>query len=91
MPRVGLRDILFLSMVVFLLSLRDIDNHVSKDKTQLMVKEAKIPSKYRFSVPERGLVKAVKQIIRKGDSRKVCLLHEEKHLLHNYVLVFSNR
>jgi len=56
-----------------------------------MVKEAKIPSKYRFSVPERGLVKAVKQIIRKGDSRKVCLLHEEKHLLHNYVLVFSNR
>lgn len=37
--------------------------------------------KTRLSVPGKDLVKTVKELIQRGDVRKVCLIHEEKHLL----------
>ncbi len=38
-------------------------------------------SKGRFTVAGKDLVKKVKQLIRQKDTRRVCLIHEEKRLL----------
>jgi hypothetical protein len=37
--------------------------------------------KERMVVPGNRLVETIQQLVRRGDSRKVCLLNEEKHLL----------
>ena len=40
-----------------------------------------MPEKDRFTVAGRDLVKTVKRLILSGDSRRVCLIHEQKRLL----------
>jgi hypothetical protein len=40
-----------------------------------------MPSKDRFTVAGRDLVETVKQLVLRGDSRRICLIHEEKNLL----------
>ena len=37
--------------------------------------------KERMVVPGNRLVEAIKQLVSRGDSRRVCILNEEKHLL----------
>lgn len=38
-------------------------------------------NKGRFTVAGKDLVKTIKQLVRQGESRRVCLIHEEKRLL----------
>ena len=40
-----------------------------------------MPEKDRFTVAGRDLVETVKRLILSGDSRRVCLIHEQKRLL----------
>ncbi len=37
--------------------------------------------KERMMVPGNRLVEVIQQLVRRGDTRRVCLLNEEKHLL----------
>lgn len=37
--------------------------------------------KERMVVPGNRLVETIRQLVSRGDSRKVCILNEEKHLL----------
>ncbi len=37
--------------------------------------------KERLVVPGNRLAETIQQLVRRGDSRKVCILNEEKHLL----------
>ena len=37
--------------------------------------------KERMVVPGNRLVEAIRQVVSRGDSRRVCILNEEKHLL----------
>ncbi len=37
--------------------------------------------KRRLTVPGKDVVKTVKQLVQRGDARKICLLHEKKRLL----------
>ena len=40
-----------------------------------------MPAKNRFTVAGKDLVERVKQLTGSGDTRRVCLIHEEKRLL----------
>lgn len=46
-----------------------------------------MPSKDISTVAGRDLVETVKRLILSGDSRRVCLIHEEKRLLEIPVIV----
>ncbi len=40
-----------------------------------------MPKKERIKVPGRKLVETVKELVSRGDSRRLCLISEEKNLL----------
>lgn len=40
-----------------------------------------MPKKDRLTVAGKDLMETVKQLVLRGDSRRICLIHEERHLL----------
>jgi len=48
---------------------------------QEIIREVIMAKKERMVVPGNRLVETIKQLVSRGDSRKVCILNEEKHLL----------
>jgi hypothetical protein len=44
-------------------------------------KEVHVSDKERVTVSGKNLVETVKQLVSRGDARKVCLIQEERHLL----------
>lgn len=48
---------------------------------QEIIREVIMAKKERMVVPGNRLVETIRQLVSRGDSRKVCILNEEKHLL----------
>ncbi len=55
--------------------------HYTVIRADVTLKEATVAKKERMVVPGNRLVEAIQGLVRRGDSRKVCIVNEEKHLL----------